>query len=150
MRVFRSSLEMRRRLGVDIGGALNNVGYGLWRLGRSAEALPIQQEGLELKRQNHPSDHGSIASSLNSLADSLHALGRFAEALPLWEEALEMQRRLPSPSADRWLAIYTNQVGRCLKLLGRPTEAMAWHEEALRIERQLFPDGHYAIAWTLS
>ncbi|WP_432417590.1 tetratricopeptide repeat protein [Actinoplanes solisilvae] len=59
---------------------MSSVGYTLWRLGRYAEALPLERRALAITEAALPEGRPDIALRLDNLAATLRGLGQSAEA----------------------------------------------------------------------
>ena len=66
------------------------AGAALNTLGRTDEAVPLHEEGLELARQL--GDPGLVLRRLNSIAEARRAAGQLDEAERHYREALELSR----------------------------------------------------------
>src|SRR5262245_47893239 len=62
--------------------------------GKNAEARPLFERALEVRRRLLTDDHPLTATSYNDLACNLQARGKYAEARPLFERALAIRRKL--------------------------------------------------------
>ena len=62
----------------------------LLRTGRAAEAVPVLQEALDIRRQSYGEGHCQTAPAAALLGASLLALGRAAEAEPLITDSHRM------------------------------------------------------------
>src|SRR5258708_3249771 len=119
-----SSLQ-HRTLKKKQASVLNNLSYQLNRAGRFAEALPIINHCIDLKRHGY-ADLDSLAASYGEKSQILAALGEFEEALQF--DALaraEIGRSADAGDtrshADRW--IYQVNQARLYVLIGRAEEA---------------------------
>ena len=72
----------------------NNVAYNLNAQGKYAQAQPLYEKALEIRRRLLTDDHPDTANSYNNVAANLNAQGKYAQAQPLYEKALEIHRRL--------------------------------------------------------
>ena len=59
-----------------------------------AEAKPLYEEALSIRRRVLDVDQPDLADSLNKLANWYHAQGKYDEAEPLCDEALSITRRV--------------------------------------------------------
>jgi len=75
---------------LDISINLNNQALLLDRLGRTADALPLQERSIALKRSVMGHDYPRLALPLSHLAGYYAALGRHAEAVEAIDEALRL------------------------------------------------------------
>lgn len=66
--------------------------------GQYAEAVPLAQRVIELRRKRTGSQDPDYAAALANLAQLDKSLGRFDEAQPLLEESLAIRRKLLKPS----------------------------------------------------
>jgi tetratricopeptide (TPR) repeat protein len=71
---------------------MNNLAVCYQESGRAAEAVPLQQEVLRLRRARMPPGHPAVLKATHNLAAAYQRAGRLAEALPLAEQALELQK----------------------------------------------------------
>ena len=62
--------------------------------GKYAQAQPLFEKALEIRRRLLTDDHPATAVSYNNVASNLNAQGKYAQAQPLFEKALEIDRRL--------------------------------------------------------
>ena len=93
-----------------MAGALNNLALVYRTQGKYAEALPVFEKALEI-RKRLLGDHPTTAISYNNVAMSLNAQGKYAEALPLLEKALEIRRRLLGDDHPDTAIGYNNVAG---------------------------------------
>ena len=123
---------------------LNNLGIRLSELGRPADALPVTEEAVAIRRELAAASpdryRPDLAASLNNLGVLFSELGRPADALPVAEEAVAMYRELAAASPDRYrpdLAAALTNLGSRISELGRPADALPVTEEAVAIRREL-------------
>ena len=123
---------------------LSNLGVRLSGLGRPAEALPVAEEAVAIRRELAAASpdryRPDLAASLSNLGVTFSELGRPAEALPVAEEAVAIRRELAAASPDRYrpdLAASLSNLGVTFSELGRPAEALPVAEEAVAIRREL-------------
>ncbi|MGA2702455.1 MAG: CHAT domain-containing protein [Isosphaeraceae bacterium] len=124
---------------------LNGRAVILYGQGKYAQAQPLYEKALEIRRRLLSDDHPDTATSYNNLALNLNAQGKYALAQPLFEKALEIRRRLLSDDhpdtaiSYAWLAAnLANQ--------GKYAQAQPLFEKALEIRRRLLTDDHPAAA----
>ena len=72
----------------------NNVGFNLQSQGKYAQAQPILERALEIRRRLLTEEHPQTANSYNGVAFNLNARRKYAEAQPLFEKALDIRRRV--------------------------------------------------------
>jgi serine/threonine-protein kinase len=108
-------------------------------LGRFEAALPLVQQGLEVRRTLHAGDHPDLAASLDYLGTVRQHLGEFAAAEAAFREALAMRRRLHGEQhAD--VAESLNNVSGVLWATDRFDSSLAYDRAALAIRRQVLGD----------
>jgi eukaryotic-like serine/threonine-protein kinase len=66
----------------------------LWWRGEYADAQPLYQQALQIRRKIYKGDHKDVAFSLTHLAANNLRLGKVEDAFAGYTEALEMRRRL--------------------------------------------------------
>ncbi len=120
----------------DEAGRLNGEVYALWLKGRAAEALPLAEKALAIRRRLAGDKHPEVAVSLFNVAAQHQALVRHRTALPLHEEALAIYRatlggRHPDYAAG------LNNLAALLKDMGDPHGAVSPCREALAIRREV-------------
>jgi CHAT domain-containing protein len=136
----------------------------LYEEGRLAEALPLAEQALRLRRRLYPQDrypqgHAALAQGLNLLGALHEARGEYTEALRHHREALAMYRKLYPPGrypgGHPALLISLTNLGLLLSARGEHAEALRCHREALAMGRRLYPPeryprGHRLLAGSLS
>lgn len=117
-------------------------------LGATADALPLADQALSLRRELFGEKHPDIATSLGNLASYHNELGKPRRALELATEALAMRREL---FGDKHLdiAISLNNLVLYHDGLGNPRRALELATEALAMRRELFGEKHPDIATSL-
>ena len=109
--------------------------------GKYAQAQPLFEHALEIRRRLLTDDHPNTADSYSNLATNLNARGKYAPARPLFEKALEICRRLLTDDHPDTANSYNN-VAVSLQHQGKYAEAQPLFEKALEINRRLFTDDH--------
>jgi tetratricopeptide (TPR) repeat protein len=116
---------------------LSWLGVTLAQTGRPAEALPAEQEAVEIRRElaaAYPDRYRrDLAASLSNLGADVSELGRPAEALQVTQEAVEIRRELAAAYPDRYrpdLARSLQVLANALDSLGSTAEAEAARHEA--------------------
>ena len=119
---------------------LNNLGVRFSELRRPADALPVTEEAVTIRRELAAAKpdryRPDLASSLTNLGIRFSELGRPADALPVTEEAVTICRELAAAKPDRYrpdLATSLTNLGIRLSELGRPADALPVTEEAVTI-----------------
>ena len=90
--------------------------------GKYAQAQPLYEKALEIRRRLLTDDHPDTAMSYNNLAINLNAQGKYAQAQPLFEKALEIRRRLLTDDHPDTATSYNNLAGN-LNAQGKYLEA---------------------------
>jgi tetratricopeptide (TPR) repeat protein len=132
--------EIRGLLLRTISDVLNNNG-------KSAAALQLAQQALDLERRTHAGEHEHIAAAMHAVGSAQYSLGRFDDAEATLREGAAMLKRRGVETAD--LVELINDWAGALIGLDRYKEAIPPIEEALQIGRRLFPGGHRDIAISL-
>ena len=73
---------------------MNGQAEALYTQGKYAQAQPLFEKALEIRRRLLTDDHPDTAESYDNVAYNLNAQGKYAAAQPLFEKALEIRRRL--------------------------------------------------------
>jgi serine/threonine-protein kinase len=149
--LYRAALEIDREHGsrAMVGLDLNNLSVNLWRRGKYAEALPLAEEALAVRRELRGEEHTDVASSLLNLASILQATGHYDRAEQLLRQCLAMRRKLLG-TAHPHVAIALSNLGLLLSTRGRLEESEQAHREALAIRRAAFGDDHLEVATSLN
>ena len=112
----------------------------LFKQGKYAQAHPLLEKVLEIRRHLLTDDHPDTALGLTNLATNLDTQGKSAEAQPLLEKALAIFRRLigdhPS-TAECYSGLALSLSGQ-----GKYAQAQPQYEKTLEINRRLFTDNH--------
>jgi tetratricopeptide (TPR) repeat protein len=127
----------------DVAEWNHRAGILLSQLGRHAEALPVTERAVAVRRALAAADDRylpDLARSLSSLGVKLSELGRPADAVAVTEEAVQIRRKLAAADPGRYhpgLAISLNNLGVWLAEINRSADALAANEEAVAIRRGL-------------
>ncbi|MGO9918547.1 MAG: tetratricopeptide repeat protein [Isosphaeraceae bacterium] len=117
--------------------------------GKYAQAQPLLEKALKIRRRLLTDDNPRTAESYNGMGSSLSSQGKYTQAQPLYEKALEIYRRLFTDDNPHTAATYSN-VGMNLNAQGRYAQAQPWLEKALEICRRLLTDDHADTAGSYS
>ena len=96
------------RVAYQSASTMNEQAETLYAQGKYAEAQPLFEKALEIRRRLLTDDHPDTATSYNNLAVNLNAQGKYAEAQPLFEKALEIRRRLLTDDHPDTATSYNN------------------------------------------
>ena len=144
-----ATIRVRRSLPPDADPATvakwsDIAGVMLSELGRPADALPVTEEAVAIRRDlaavNPDRYRPDLAASLSNLGVAFSELGRIAEALPPEQEAVAIRRDLAAVNPDRYrpdLADSLSHLGVAFSELGRIAEALPPEQEAVAIRRDL-------------
>jgi CHAT domain-containing protein/Flp pilus assembly protein TadD len=113
----------------------------LFAQGKYAEAQPLFENVLEIRRRLLTDEHPLTATGYGNVATNLNAQGKYARAQPLFEKALEIDRRLLTDEHPDTAQSY-NDLAANLDDQGRYAEAQPLYEKALAVKRRLLTDNH--------
>ena len=71
---------------------LNQEADELDRQGKYAEAIPLAEKALAIRKKVLGDNHLDVATTLNNLASLYHSQGRYTEAEPLYKESLAIDK----------------------------------------------------------
>jgi tetratricopeptide (TPR) repeat protein len=113
----------------------------LYQRGRYADAIPLQERILAIRRRHLGADHLDVAAATNDLAALFEGLGKPGEAEPLSRQVLATHRRVLGEDHPDTAADYTN-LATILQARGRHAEAEPLLQKALAIHRRVLGEGH--------
>ncbi len=125
--------------------ALDEQAETLLSRGKFAQAQPLFEKALEIRRRLLTDEHPDTATACGNLAANLKALGKYAQAQPLCEKAMEVDRRLLTDEHPNTAHAYGNLAG-VLGAQGKYAQAQPLFEKALEIDRRLLSDNHPSTA----
>jgi Flp pilus assembly protein TadD len=138
-----------------------NLGYVLWKNGRSAEAIPLFRESIRI-RPDFAEVHNNLGVALAGQGELRDARAQFSEAVQIEPSYVTARDNLAATEAklrmlESGLARYAddvrarprdivarNELGAALAAQGRTDEAVAQFREALRIDPNQ-PDVHFNL-----
>jgi len=129
------------RVAYRSANTMNEQADTLVAQGKYAQAQPLLEKALEIKRGLLTDDHPYTATSYNNVAYNLNAQGKYAAAQPLYEKALAIRRRLLTDDHPDTAQSYNNLASN-LNAQGKYTQAQPLFETALAISRRLLTDNH--------
>jgi tetratricopeptide (TPR) repeat protein len=116
---------------------LESLGVWFSALGRPADALPVTEESVAIRRElaaaNPDRYLPDLAASLSNLGIWFSELGRPADALPAEQEAVAIRRELAAANPDRYrpdLAASLSNLAEILKKLGSEGEKVVASSDA--------------------
>ncbi len=113
----------------------------LFAQGKYAQAQPLLEKALEIRRRLLGDDHPDTALSYSGLANNLRVKGKYAQAQPLFEKVLEMHRRLLGDDHPDTARSY-NRVALIVSAQGNYAQAQPLYEKVLEIRCRLLGDGY--------
>jgi tetratricopeptide (TPR) repeat protein len=143
LKTLRRVVQMSKedRLAYESANTMNEQARNRNDKGRYAEAQPLFEKALDIRRRLLTDNHPDTATSYDSVAYNLRAQGKFAAAQPLFENALEIRRRLLTDDHPDTAASYNSLAGN-LSYQGKYAAAQPLFEKALEINRRLLTDDH--------
>jgi len=129
------------RMAYQSAKTMNAQAETLYAQGKYAQAQPLFEKALEMRRRLLSDDHPDTATSYDNVATNLDAQGKHVAAQPLHEKALEMRRRLLSDDHPD-TAIGYGTLALNLNAQGKYAQAQPLFEKALDINRRLRTDNH--------
>ncbi len=135
------------RVAYQSARTMNEQAETLTAQGKYAQAQPLFEKALEIRRRLLTDDHPDTAESYNNVADNLNAQGKYAQAQPLYEKALEISRRLLTDDHPDTADSYNNLAFN-LNAQGKYAQAQPLYEKALEIHRRLLTDDHPDTAYS--
>jgi tetratricopeptide (TPR) repeat protein len=136
-----ASMQAEDRVAYQSSHTMNEQAEGLHAQGKYAQARPLFEKALEIRRRLLTDEHPETALSYNNLAVNLKAQGKYVQAQPLFEKALEIRRRLLTDEHPETAAIY-DDLAMNLYAQGKFAQAQPFCEMALEIARRLLTDEH--------
>jgi len=143
---YRAVVDGRReRGGNDYAVALNNLASLLEDRGDFADARPLFEESLALRRSVNSQNHPSVATAVNNLARLHYDLGNYERARELVVNALAIRRER---FGDAHVATATTRLlfGRVTDALGDRAGALREAQAALEGLRKVLDADHASIA----
>jgi len=129
------------RVALQTAGTMNEQGKTLYAQRKYAQAQPLLEKALEIRRRLITDDHPDTAEIYKNVAYILNARGRYAQAQPLFEKALEINRRVLTDDQPDTAGSYNN-LAYNINAQGKYAQAQPLYEKALEIKRRLLTDDH--------
>ncbi len=127
--------------------ACNTLGTAYCVQGRYADAKPLYERALEVRRRLF-GENELVADSLHNLANLYALQRRYGKAEPLYKQALQIERRvLGNHHPD--VATSLTSLARLYSDQGRYAEAEPLYEESLEIRRAALGPSHPDVARSL-
>jgi len=140
--LFQEIAANDRHAWPELIGPMNNLAIRLREAGHPAEALPLSQLTVAIRRLLAEIDRvlPDLAMSMSNLAGNLAEVGRRPEALAAAAEAVALNRELVERNRDGYLpglAISVGNLASALIDMGRYAESLSAAREAVQLEREL-------------
>ncbi len=129
--------------------ALNRTVMGLFRDGKSADALPLFAQIAETQKKILGADHPEYAVSLNNVAYLTDELGDSAKAEPLYIQAKEIYGRTLGEKHPEFATALVN-LGKLYQARGEFAKAEPLLLQAVEINRGTLGEKNLSFAITLS
>ncbi|MGO9467793.1 MAG: CHAT domain-containing protein [Isosphaeraceae bacterium] len=125
------------RVAYQSAGTMNEQAETLYAQGKYAQAQPLDENALSIRRRLLTDDHPDTAKSYGNLAYNLNAQGKYVEARERWQSAMRsldaVRLRLAFTGMERAGAEWSSRsaLATVLVRLGQPVEAWQPLEEDL-------------------
>jgi Tfp pilus assembly protein PilF len=120
---------------------MNEQAESLYEKGKYAEAHPLLEKALAIRRRLLGEDHPETATSHSNLAGNLDMQGKCVEAEPLHRQALATYLRALGKDHKDTAGSYNNLAVN-LDMQGKHVEAEPLHRQALAIRLKAMGEGH--------
>ena len=124
---------------------MDTIGTVYGQLGLYEEALPLVEEGLEIRRRALGEDHEELADSLFHLAGLRSAQGDYDRAEELLQQALTLREAALGPESPQVAAVL-NRLFEVYRLRGDSEKAQPLYERALAIQEKTLGSDHPEVA----
>lgn len=148
-----SSLEPRqseRQAAEQLAAALSGLGEVYFQAGRHAEAEPLHQRVLELRRAHLPPGDAEIADAIANIGLNQWDQGNAERAEELLRASLAMRRAALGSKPHPELASHLNNLALLLMEEGNFDEAEQLYREAMDMNYALYAGAHPDIATGLN
>ncbi|NNF05671.1 MAG: tetratricopeptide repeat protein, partial [Candidatus Eisenbacteria bacterium] len=122
----------------------NNLATHFFRTGRYAEALPIAEHVLRVRRETLGNRHSDTMVSINLVAGCLLRLDRVDESVPFFEEVLATTREVQGNSHPRAI-VFGNNVASLYRRQARFEEAKTLYKEILELGEPVLGESHQTL-----
>jgi tetratricopeptide (TPR) repeat protein len=129
------------RVAYQSAKTMNDHADTLYDQGKYAQAQPLYEQSLEIRRRLLTDEHPETAKSYNNVAYNLDDQGKHSQAQLLREKSLEIYRRLLTDDHPDTAASY-NGVALNLYFQGKYAQAQPLYEKALEIRCRLLTESH--------
>jgi tetratricopeptide (TPR) repeat protein len=134
-------MPKEERIAYRSAKTLTEQAEALHAQGKYAQAQPLFEQALAIRRRLLGDDDPDTAATSSWLAYNLKSQGKYAQAQPLYEKALAIDRRLLGDDHPETARDYNN-LAMNLQAQGKYAQAQPQLETALEIFRRLLTDDH--------
>ena len=124
------------KLQPENGEYLNAAACIAYELGRYADAQPLLEHALAIRKKSLGPDHPDVATSLNNLAALYRAQGLYAKAEPLYQQSLAIRKKSLGPDHPN-VATSLENYAELLTKLKRDEEAAELRSQTKAIRARL-------------
>ncbi|MGO9088936.1 MAG: tetratricopeptide repeat protein [Candidatus Sulfotelmatobacter sp.] len=121
----------------------------LYQQGKYADAVPLAQRLIEIRKRTVGEDHPDYAAALNWLAQIYNAQGQYDDAEPLYKRALAIREKTLGPEHPD-VGATLNALGELYYGQGKYAEAESLYKQALVIRRKALGPDHADVAESLN
>jgi eukaryotic-like serine/threonine-protein kinase len=129
---------------------LESIGMAYRHLGQSETSIPLFEEVVNIRREEHPIDNRNVAVALANLSQALWDAGRLVSAEADIQQALDISQGNDAPPTVESADILAQFGHFALNAKSDPDRAEAMFKKALSTYRNLPGEHQVAIASTLS
>ena len=129
---------------------LESIGLAYRRQGLSERAIPLFEQAVAIRREEHPLDSHRVAAALANLARALTDGGHLVSAEAYLQQALALSRSGDKSPSVETADILVQFAQFALNAKSEPDRASKLFSEALGIYRNALGDQHLSVAVTLS
>ena len=142
-----AAMPREDRVAYPAAWTINEQAIALDAQVKYAQAQPLFEKALEIRRRLLTDDHPDTATDYDNLAANLLHQGKYAQAQPLFEKGLEIRRHLLTDNHPDTAGIYNN-LATNLGAQGKHAQAQPLFEKALEIFRRLLTANHpHTASW---
>ncbi|NEQ83522.1 MAG: tetratricopeptide repeat protein, partial [Moorea sp. SIO2I5] len=128
---------------------LNQQVVQLYQQGKYAEAIPLAEKVLAIRKKVLGDNHLDVANSLHTLGFLYYKQSKYAEAEPLFQKSLAIRKQQLGNHHPN-VATSLNNLGLIYSDQGRYTEAEKMFQQSLAIRKQQLGDNHQFVATSLN
>ncbi len=129
---------------------LESIGLAYRRQGLSERAIPLFEQAVAIRREEHPLDNHRVAAALANLARALTDGGHLVSAEGYLQQALELSRRGDRSPSVETADILVQFAQFELNAKSEPERAAKLFGESLGIYRSALGNQHLSVAVALS